>query len=130
MLYLFCDVNPHHRNGLASPRKEQDLNSFVVREVQRIASLAVIYIRVPPSACLCVLPGVFLSSRVSGACPVTTGSIMRVNVTTTTTTTGSLVRAAHYPVENVKVPPPPPNPSSRILVGCSHTYIMRGSCGH
>ena len=29
-------------------------------------------------------PGVFLSSRVSGACPVTTGLIMRVNVRTTT----------------------------------------------
>ena len=37
---------------------------------------------------LCVFfPGVSLSSRVTGACPVTTDSIMRVNVTTTTTTT-------------------------------------------
>ena len=31
-------------------------------------------------------PRVFLSSRVTGACPVTTDSIMRVNVRTTTTT--------------------------------------------
>ena len=37
---------------------------------------------------LCVFfPGVFLSSRVTGACPVTTDLIMRVNVRTTTTTT-------------------------------------------
>ena len=37
---------------------------------------------------LCVFfPGVFLSSRVTGACPVTTDDlIMRVNVRTTTTT--------------------------------------------
>ena len=35
---------------------------------------------------LCVfVPGVFLSSRVTGACPVTTDLIMRVNVRTTTT---------------------------------------------
>ena len=35
---------------------------------------------------LCVFfPGVFLSSRVTGACPVTTDLIMRVNVRTTTT---------------------------------------------
>ena len=32
-------------------------------------------------------PGVFLSSRVTGACPVTTDFIMRVNVRTTITTT-------------------------------------------
>ena len=32
-------------------------------------------------------PRVFLSSRVTGACPVTTDFIMRVNVITTTTTT-------------------------------------------
>ena len=37
---------------------------------------------------LCVVfPGVFLSSRVTGACSVTTDLIMRVNVRTTTTTT-------------------------------------------
>ena len=36
---------------------------------------------------LCVFfPGGFLSSRVTGACPVTTDLIMRVNVRTTTTT--------------------------------------------
>ena len=32
-------------------------------------------------------PRVFLSSRVTGACPVTTDLIMRVNVRTTKTTT-------------------------------------------
>ena len=37
---------------------------------------------------LCVLfPGVFLSSRVTGACPVTTDLIIRVNVRKTTTFT-------------------------------------------
>ena len=36
---------------------------------------------------LCFFPGVFLSSRVTGACPVTTDLIMRVNVRTTTATT-------------------------------------------
>ena len=36
---------------------------------------------------LCFFPGIFLSSRVTGACPVTTDFIMRVNVRTTTTTT-------------------------------------------
>ena len=41
---------------------------------------------------LCVLfPGVFLSSRVTGACPVTTDLIMRVNVRTTTTTIINIV---------------------------------------
>ena len=43
--------------------------------------------RVPPLVCLCSFPGVVLSSRVTGACPVTTDLIMRVNVRTTTTTT-------------------------------------------
>ena len=38
---------------------------------------------------LCCFPGVFLSSRVTGACPVTTDLIMRVNVRTTTTTTAA-----------------------------------------
>ena len=33
-----------------------------------------------------VFPGVFLSTRVTGACPVTTDLIMQVNVRTTTTT--------------------------------------------
>ena len=37
---------------------------------------------------LCVFsPRVLLSSKVTGACPVTTDLIMRVNVGTTTTTT-------------------------------------------
>ena len=34
--------------------------------------------------------GVFLHSRVTGACPVTTELIMRVNVRTTTTTTTAI----------------------------------------
>ena len=42
---------------------------------------------------LCVFsPGVFLSSRVTGACPVTTDLIMRVNVRTTTTITKNRFR--------------------------------------
>ena len=44
--------------------------------------------RVPPLVCLCLFPGVFLCSRVTGACPVTTDFIMRVNVRTTTTCIG------------------------------------------
>ena len=36
-------------------------------------------------------PGVFLSSRVTGACPVTTDLIMRVNVRTTTSTNQTYV---------------------------------------
>ena len=43
-----------------------------------------LYMRVPPLVGLCFFPGVFLSSRVTGACPVTTDLIMRVNVRTTT----------------------------------------------
>ena len=43
--------------------------------------------RVLPLVCVCVFfRGVILSSRVTGACPVTTDLIMRVNVRTTTTT--------------------------------------------
>ena len=37
--------------------------------------------------CLCVFPGVFISSRVTGACPVATDLTIRLNVRTTTTTT-------------------------------------------
>ena len=37
--------------------------------------------------CLCFFPGVFLSSRVTGACPVTTDSIMGVKLRTTTNST-------------------------------------------
>ena len=51
--------------------------------------------RVSPFVCLCFLPGVFLSSRVTGACPVTTDLIMRVNVRTTTTTWISFLRHSH-----------------------------------
>ena len=36
-------------------------------------------------------PGVFFSSRVTGACPVTTDLIVRVNVRTTTITTATTV---------------------------------------
>ena len=44
---------------------------------------------------LCVFfPGVFLSSRVTGACPVTTDLIMRVNVRTTTPTTTTTATTA------------------------------------
>ena len=44
--------------------------------------------------CLCFFPNnrVFLSSRVTGACPVTTDLTMRVNVRTTTTTTMANVK--------------------------------------
>ena len=53
-------------------------------------------------------PGVFLSSRVTGACPVTTDLIMRVNVRTTTT-----VGCAHSKKkankENAKVNEVPPH---------------------
>ena len=49
------------------------------------------YMRVPRLVCVCVLfPGVFLHSRVTGACPVTTDLIMRVDVRTTTTTTKTI----------------------------------------
>ena len=34
--------------------------------------------------CYCFLPRVFLGARVTGACPVTTDLIMRVNARTTT----------------------------------------------
>ena len=33
--------------------------------------------------CLCFIPGVFLSSRMTGACPATTDLIMQVNARTT-----------------------------------------------
>ena len=49
-----------------------------------------------------LFPGVFLSSRVTGACPVTTDLIMRVNVRTTTTTTWPRVSTQ---LQNRKVPP-------------------------
>ena len=39
--------------------------------------------RAHPLVYLCFFPGVFLISRVTGACPVTTDLIMRVNVRTT-----------------------------------------------
>ena len=42
--------------------------------------------RVPPWVVCVFFPGVFLSSGVTGAIPVTTDLVMRVNVRTTTTT--------------------------------------------
>ena len=39
--------------------------------------------RATPLVCLCFCPRVFLSSRVTGACPVTT-DLIRVNLKTTT----------------------------------------------
>ena len=44
---------------------------------------------------LCFFPGVFLSSRVTGACPVTTDLIAPVNVRTTTTTTTRIRTRLH-----------------------------------
>ena len=51
--------------------------------------------RVPPSVCLCFFPLVFLSSRVTGACPVSTDLIMRDNVRTTTTCRAVFHRRHH-----------------------------------
>ena len=49
--------------------------------------------------CLCFLPGVLLSSSVTGACPVTTDLNMRVNVRTTKT--GPLETPGNaYPLPN------------------------------
>ena len=47
---------------------------------------------------LVFFPGVFFYSRVTGACPMTTDLIMRVNVrtTTTTTTTAAAAVSQHY----------------------------------
>ena len=52
-----------------------------------------------------VLIWVFLSSRVTGACPVTTDLIMRVNVRTTTTTTHlcKLRDTPHLPQDHDKI---------------------------
>ena len=43
------------------------------------------------------LPGLFLSSRVTGACPVTTDLIMRVNVKTTTMAAETICNQALSP---------------------------------
>ena len=54
--------------------------------------------------CVCHLglfvffPRVFLSSRVTGACPVTTDFILRVNVRATTTTTFQPMLVASYSI--------------------------------
>ena len=54
---------------------------------------------------LCVFfPGVFLSSRVIGACPVTTDLIMRVNVRTTYYCCAAVT--PQHPRQHA--PPPPP----------------------
>ena len=52
--------------------------------------------RVPSLVCLCFFPGVFLSSRVIGACPVTTDLIMRVNVRTTPTLSDGKLNNNNY----------------------------------
>ena len=71
---------------------DPDFNFYMFLAEAWIAS-AVLY------ACtdfgLCFFPGVFLSSRVTGACPVTTDLIMRVNVRTTTTTTATRYASIH-----------------------------------
>ena len=54
--------------------------------------------------CVCVFPGVFLISRVTGACPVTTDLIMRVNVRTTTTTSNTSREFQHF---SARYLPPP-----------------------
>ena len=54
------------------------------------------------------ISGVFLSSRVTGACPVTTDLIMRVNVRTTTPTPPT--------------PPPPPPPPPTTTTTTTTTY--------
>ena len=67
---------------------------------------------------VCASPGVFLIYRVTGACPVTTDLIMRVNIRTTTTFTfskrisiiciyfspprGSCTRRLHVPLDGFK----------------------------
>ena len=82
---------------LAQRRVTPDFTFYMFLAEARIAS-AVIY---DSYACttfgLCFFSGVFLSSRVTGACPVTTDLIMRVNASTTKTT--SIVRAIAYCVD-------------------------------
>ena len=57
--------------------------------------------------CVCVFfPGVFLSSRVTGACPVTTDLIMRGNVRTTTTAREVLQRHTQTRKEGDLLAPP------------------------
>ena len=56
------------------------------------------YMRVPPLVCMCFLPGVFLSSRVTGARPVTTNLIMRVSVRATSRRTRK-IQSKKSPVE-------------------------------
>ena len=53
---------------------------------------------------LCFFPGVVLSSRVSGACPVTTDLIMRVNMRTKATTATTYVSSVA--VQGTAVPVP------------------------
>ena len=60
-----------------------------------------IYMRVPPLVCSCFFPGAFLSSRVTGTCPMTTDLTMRVNVRTTTTTTRQKVVLVYRPFVQV-----------------------------
>ena len=74
---------------------------------------------VPPLACLCFFPLVFLSSRVTGACPVTTDLIMRVNVRTTTTTAWSQF-AGRWKLDSL--------PSSQLIRVQPHRIHKRYHC--
>ena len=81
------------------------------------------YMRVPPLVCLCSFSEVFLSSRVTGACPVTTDLIMRINVKTTTTTT---VTTAHTVPDMIPVCcTRHPSPTTK---NHNHTYDSIPSC--
>ena len=83
----------HHGRGTASKPTQARIALEAVATVRScidrfylLASAVIRCMRVPPLACWCFFPGVFFSSRVNGACPVTTVLIMRVNARTTTTT--------------------------------------------
>ena len=69
----------HQCMGLAHRRLTPD-STFYVSGGGMNCVRCDIYMRVPPLVCLCFFPGVFLSSRMNGACPVTTDLIMRANV--------------------------------------------------
>ena len=50
-------------------------------------------------------PGVFLSSRVTGACPVTTDLIIRVNVRKTTSDAVPITTHTHVRRKSISIPP-------------------------
>ena len=52
-------------------------------------------------------PGVFLSSRVTGACPVTTDLIMRVNMRATTATLSACIHVRKVNLGLFSYPLPP-----------------------